>query len=121
MLGTTVTGANPTWNQAASSNDSVQLNNAHYLQFFAFTDGVNARSVVVVNLSRSVALPVTFSGANAPVGQVSIGQLTSANLTDSNEAEENVAITNTTSTAFVPSAAVSLPPFSVTVFRWQTK
>ena len=118
MLGTTLTGANPTWNQGLSANDSIQLNNAHYLQTFAFTDGAKSRSVVVVNLSRSSALPVTFSGANAPAGNVTISQLTSTNLTDSNESSATVATTSKSAVAFLPSVPYSLPPFSVTVFTW---
>ncbi len=57
---------------------------AHYLQSFAFTNGTQ-HSVVVMNLSRSGSLPVTFSGANAPTGDVLISQLTSTNITDNNE------------------------------------
>jgi len=119
MLGTALTGANPTWNQPLSTNDSVVLTGAHELQSFAFTDGASNRSLVVVNLSRSAALPVTFSGANAPVGTVAIRQLTSANLTDTNEAANNVSTTNTSVTSFQGSTAYSLPPFSLTVFTWQ--
>jgi len=120
MLATTLTGANPTWNQPLSTNDNVQLANAHELQTFAFTDGVNNHSLVLVNLSRSTALPVTFTGANAPTGTVAVGLLTSANLTDSNEASDVVNITNTSITSFQPALPYSLPPFSLTVFTWQT-
>jgi hypothetical protein len=119
MLGTTLTGVNPTWDQASSSNDNIQLTVAHELQTFAFSDGLNQRSLVVVNLSRAGALPVTFSGANAPVGTVAVGQLTSANLTDSNETGSNVAVTQTSVSDFQGATAYSLPPFSVTVFTWQ--
>ncbi len=119
MIATTVTGANPTWNQPLSTNDNVQLNGAHQLQSFAFTDGANHRSVVLVNLSRTSALPVTFSDVNAPAGTVTITELTSANLTDSNEAGDVVAPTKTTATGFNPATPYSLPPFSVTVFQWQ--
>jgi alpha-L-arabinofuranosidase len=119
MLGTTVSGANPTWSQPLSTNDSVQLNTAHELQSFAFTDGAHSRSLVVVNLSRTTARPVTFSGANAPSGTVTVSQLTSANLTDTNEAASTVATTSNTVNNFQPASAYSLPPFSVTVFAWQ--
>ncbi len=88
MLTTTVSGTNPTWNQPQSTNDSITLAAAHYLQTFAFTDGTHY-SVVVFNLSRSGALPVTFSGTNAPTGNVLISQLTSANPTDNNESQTN--------------------------------
>jgi alpha-L-arabinofuranosidase len=119
MLGTVLSGANPTWNQPLSTNDSVQLTAAHELQSFAFTDGAHSRSVVVINLSRTAALPVTFSGANAPSGTVNISQLTSTNLTDTNEAASTVATTSNTVNNFPPATAYSLPPFSVTVFTWQ--
>jgi len=120
MLATTLTGANPTWNQPLSTNDNIQLATAHELQTFAFTDGANNHSLAIINLSRSTALPVTFTGANAPTGTVAVGQLTSANLTDSNETSNTVSITNTSLTSFQPSTPYSLPPFSLTVFTWQT-
>jgi hypothetical protein len=120
MLATTVSGANPTWNQPLSTNDSIQLANAHYLQSFAFSDGTQ-NSVVVFNLSRSGSLQVTFSGANAPSGSVTISQLTSTNPTDNNEG----LFTNTPVVAgptqsnvsnFNPATPYSLPPYSMTVF-----
>ena len=120
MLAATLSGANPTWNQPLSSNDSVQLNGAHELQTFAFTDGGKNRSLIMINLSRTSPLPVTFSGANAPSGKVAVGQLTSANITDTNETTGNVNIANSTLTNFQPTTQYSLPPFSLTVFTWQT-
>ena len=48
MLHVSVRGANPTWNQAQSKNDNVQLENAHVLQTFAFKNG-NERSLIVLN------------------------------------------------------------------------
>jgi hypothetical protein len=125
MLATTVTGDNPTWNQAQSTNDSIQLANAHYLQSFAFTDGTHY-SVVVFNLSRSGSLPVTFSGANAPTGSVLISQLTSVNPTDNNEGLTNstpvVSGPKQTSVAnFNPATPYSLPPYSMTVFLWPSE
>jgi hypothetical protein len=122
MLATTVSGANPTWTQPLSTNDSIQLNNAHYLQSFAFTNGTQ-HSVVVFNLSRSGSLPVTFSGANAPSGSVLINQLTSAKPTDNNEGifTNNPAVagpTQTSASNFNPATLYSLPPYSMTVFVW---
>jgi len=120
MLATTLTGANPTWNQPLSTNDNIQLPTAHDLQTFAFTDGANNHSLAIINLSRSTALPITFTGINAPAGTVAVGQLTSANLTDSNETTNTVSITNNSLTSFQPSTPYLLPPFSLTVFTWQT-
>jgi len=119
MLGTVLSGANPTWNQPLSTNDSVQLIGAHYLQTFAFTDGASHRSLIVINLSRTASMPVTFSGANAPTGTVAVSQLTSANLTDTNEIRSTVAIKRQTVNSFQPTASYSLAPFSMTVFQWQ--
>ena len=125
MLTTTVSGTNPTWNQPQSTNDSIQLATAHYLQTFAFTDGTHY-SVVVFNLSRSGALPITFSGTNAPTGNVLISQLTSANPTDNNEAQTNstavVSAPKQTPVAnFNPATPYSLPPYSMTVFLWPSE
>ena len=125
MLTVTVSGANPTWNQALSTNDSIQLANAHYLQSFAFTDGTHY-SVVVFNLSRSGSLPVTFSGTNAPSGNVLISQLTSTNPTDNNEGlfTSTPVVsgpTQTTVTNFNPATSYSLPPYSMTVFLWPSE
>ena len=122
MLATTISGANPTWNQPLSSNDSIQLASAHYLQSFAFTDGSHY-NVVVFNLSRSGSLPVTFSGSNAPSGNVVISRLTSANPTDNNEGlfTNNPVVTGPTRTNvgnFNPATPYSLPPYSMTVFSW---
>ncbi len=124
MLATTVTGANPTWNQPLSANDNltpIQLANAHYLQPFAFTDGTQ-KSVIVFNLSRNASLPVTFSGSNAPTGDVLISQLTSANITDNNEGltSDNPVVvpTHTNVNNFNPATPYSLPPYSMTVFLW---
>jgi Bacterial Ig-like domain (group 3) len=122
MLATTVSGANPTWNQPLSTNDSIQLANAHYLQSFAFTNGTQ-KSVVVFNLSRSGSQPVTFSGTNAPSGNVVISQLTSINPTDNNEGlfTDNPVVAGPTQSNvsnFNPVTPYSLPPYSMTVFSW---
>jgi len=121
MLATTLSGANPTWNQPQSVNGSlpVVLPVAHELQTYAFTDGGHNRSLVVFNLSRTSALPVTFSDVNAPSGTVTVTQLTSANPTDNNESSAVVSPTTTTLTNFPPATPYNLPPFSMTVFTWQ--
>ena len=117
LLETIQTGANPTWNQPTNNNTKIATPKAHYLQSFAFSDGSN-NGVIVFNLHRTSALPVTFSGANAPKGTVKIGQLTSRNPTDNNEQNNVVANTNTTVNNFDPKKNFSLPPFSMTVFTW---
>jgi hypothetical protein len=120
MLATTVSGANPTWNQPLSTNDSIQLASAHDLQSFAFTNGTQ-NSVVIFNLSRTGSLPITFSGSNAPSGNVVISQLTSTNPTDNNEGlfTGNPVVAGPTQTNvsnFNPATPYSLPPYSMTVF-----
>ncbi len=117
LLETIQTGTNPTWNQPTNANTNIATPNAHYLQSFAFADG-GSKSVIVFNLHRTSALPVTFSGANAPKGAVKIGELTAKNLTDTNEQNNVVAATNTTMSGFDPTKGYSLPPFSMTVFTW---
>jgi hypothetical protein len=97
----------------------VQLNGAHDLQSFAFSNGAS-RSLIIFNLQLSSALPVTFSGANAPQGSVTIQRLTSANPTDTNETSAIVAPTTSTAASFNPATPLSLPPDSMTVLTWQT-
>jgi hypothetical protein len=116
MLQTSQTGANPTWNQPLSS-DGVVFNGAHYLQSFAYLNGTTA-SVVLFNLNLTTALPVTFSGENAPTGTVQVTQITSANITDNNETSNVVQPTTQTLSSFNGSAGISLPPFSMTVLSW---
>ena len=113
MLQTVQTGANPTWNQPLSS-DNIVLNGAHYIQSFAFQNGSTV-GTIVFNLSQTTALPVTFSGANAPSGTVQVSQITSANITDNNETAENVQSTTKTVSGFNATTPLSLPPFSMTV------
>jgi alpha-L-arabinofuranosidase len=119
MLTTRLSGANPTWNQPLSTNDKISLDGAHIIQSFAFADD-KQHSLVVFNLSRDKAQPVTFSGPVAPTGTVEISQLTSKNITDNNEKSATVAPTNTTRNNFSASTPFSLPPFSMTVLRWTT-
>lgn len=116
LLQTTHTGANPTWNQPLVNG--VQMNGAHYLQSYAFSQGTN-RSVVIFNFNLTTALGVTFSDVNAPSGTVQMQQLTSTNVTDTNEVSNVVATTSQQLTNFNPASVLSLPPFSMTVLTWQ--
>jgi len=115
MLRTVHSGANPTWDQPLLN--TVQLTGAHYLQSFAFSSGSNY-SLVVFNLHRTAALPVTFSGTNAPSGTVQVTLLTSPNITDTNESAEVVSPVTSVVAGFDPTAAFSLPPYSMTVLSW---
>ena len=116
MLETKLTGANPTWRQTKSKNNDIEIDRAHYLQTFAFSDGVH-RSLIVFNLSRDRALPITVSGKAAPAASVEVSQLTSKQITDNNERSEAVVIRNT-SPQNIHTVPYSLPPFSMTVFKW---
>ncbi|MBS1799374.1 MAG: hypothetical protein JSS95_06065 [Acidobacteria bacterium] len=116
MLTTKVSGSNPTWRQKKSANAWIELEKAHYIQAFAFAEGTQ-RSVIVFNLSRTETLPITFSGTDSPNGPVQIGQLTSKNITDTNESQNNVRI-NESDATFAPGKSYQLPPFSMTVIRW---
>jgi hypothetical protein len=115
MLQTVQTGANPTWNQPLVQQ--VLLNNAHYLQSFAFNTG-NQYSLVLFNVNRTSALPVTFAGDNVPAGTVQSQVLTSANITDNNETSSVFAPVSSTLTSFNPTTPMSLPPYSMTVLTW---
>ncbi len=115
MLQTTHSGANPVWDQPLAN--TVQLNGAHYLQSFAFANG-SQRSLVLFNLHRSSALPVTFSGPNAPSGTVQVQQLSATNPTDNNETASVVSPSSNTVANFSPSSTISLPPNSMTTLSW---
>ena len=121
MIATTQTGADPTWNEV-SVNDTANpiiIKGAHYIQSFAFVNGTES-SLILFNLNLTSALPVTFTGTNAPSGLVQVGTLNSANLTDTNEAGSKVAITNSTISGFNPASTINLPAHSMTVYTWST-
>jgi hypothetical protein len=115
MLQTVQSGANPTWTQPITAG--VQLKGGNLLQSFAFDNGTS-RSVVVINLSQTASLPVTFSGADAPAGTVQMTQITSPDITDNNETADVVAPATQTLSGFNATNALSLPPFSMTVLSW---
>jgi alpha-L-arabinofuranosidase len=113
MFATTQTGANPTWNQAFTTNDNFSLPNAHYIQSFAYSDGTT-QNLILLNLSRTSALPVNFAGLNAPLGAATISTLTAAAIDSTNESQSNVAITSTSAT-LAANTVLSLPAYSMTV------
>ena len=120
MLATHVAGRAHTWDQPVSPNDKVKLDQAQLIQTFAFVDGRH-HSLIMLNLSRTEAIPVTFAGPNKPYTSVEEIRVTAANITDSNEQSEKVSTRRKHMTAFDPSAPYSLPPYSMTVLRWDTK
>ncbi len=115
MVTTSHSGDDPTWAQPLVNNISVAA--AHHVQSYAFSNGAD-KSLIVFNLHRTDPLGVNFTGANAPAGTLARQLLTSANLTDTNESAQNVSITSSTLTNFDPSASYTLPPFSMTLFKW---
>jgi hypothetical protein len=130
MIETVLSGANPTWDQPQSPNAETKLTaGAHLIQSFAFTDGKRC-NLVLFNLSRTNALPVTLSGPAAPVHvsspqtnhpghpAIQVSRLTSSNISDSNEFAQKVDIKHETLQDFDPTAPYSLPPFSMTVLSW---
>jgi len=117
MLQTRLAGANPTWDQRVSANGNIQLSKAHDLQTFAFASGAQ-RSLIVLNLSRAEALPVTFSGDGAPSGEVSVSRLGADRITDSNELVSKVAVAESKIANFKGEMPYHVPAFSMTVFRW---
>lgn len=122
MLQTTLSGANPTWDQPLSRNDKVELRGAHELQVFAFADG-DRRSLIVLNLSRTQAHTVQLAAASAPGASdstVEQTQIAPAHLSDGNELEATVRPVTTTLPAGGARAPLSLPPGSMTVLRWKT-
>ena len=116
-LVTRLTGANPTWDQPASANDAIPASKPHLLQAFAFGEG-NDRSLILLNLSRTTALPVTLSGSESPGTQVSESRLTAPAITDNNEAGSHVAISRQRLSHFAAGKPYLLPPFSLTVLEW---
>ena len=119
LLTTTISGANPTWDQPLSTNDNIELSGAHQLQVFAFSDGAQKRSLIAFNLNRTQTIAVKASGAGAPPdGPITISVLNSANLTDTNEVEANVAIQSWTVSGYPPGTVAYLPPHSMVVLTW---
>jgi len=119
MLTTHVTGPAPTWNQPLSQNDKIKLDHAQLIQSFAFAEG-SRHSLILLNLSRTESIPVTFAGPNKPSTTVEESRVTAANITDSNETTQLVSIHRQHIAAFDPNAPYRLPPFSLTVLRWDT-
>jgi hypothetical protein len=112
LVQATQSGDNPTWNQPLVN--TIQYNNAHFIQSFAFVNG-NHRAVIVFNLHRTSNLDVNFTGLYAPSGPVTMRRLSANAITDTNEIAENVTIQTTNFSSFDPSQPLTLPPFSMTV------
>jgi alpha-L-arabinofuranosidase len=113
MLGTSITGSDPTWDQPLSANDKIQLGRVHELQSFAFADTAST-TMILLNLSRTTARSVSLAGQCAPQGKVTVQTLTSANITDTNELDDKVKTTSREQDGVVPGTVFSLPPFSMT-------
>jgi hypothetical protein len=114
LMTTVHTGYNPVWNQPQMNG--VQLDGAHYLQSFAFRQG-GQWSLILLNLQRNSALPVTFRGM-APTGNVTMKRLTSGDITDNNESAVKIQVTTQQLVRFDPYVPFTLPPYSLTVLQW---
>ena len=114
LMTTVQTGYNPVWNQPQMNG--VQLDGAHYLQSFAFRQG-GQWSLILLNLQRNSALPVTFRGM-APTGNVTMKRLTSGDITDNNESAAKIQVTTQQLVRFDPYVPFTLPPYSLTVLQW---
>jgi hypothetical protein len=114
LLRTVHSGADPSWDQPKVNN--IELRGAKYIHSYAFAQA-NVRSLILVNLHRTQALPVNFSG-QAPQGRVLIRQIAPSAITDNNETANNVAISTQEAAQFNANATLSLPPFSMTVLSW---
>ena len=119
MLATHVSGPAHTWNQPLSQNDKIKLDGAQLVQSFAFSAG-SRHSMILLNLSRSESIPVSFAGSNKPSGIVDESRVSAEHIEDSNEMTEHVAIHRKRLTAFQSNAPYPLPPYSMTVLRWDT-
>src|ERR1019366_517593 len=118
MLATHVIGPAHTWDQPLSANDKVKLDHTQLIQTFAFAEGTH-HSLILLNLSRSETIPVTFSGAATPLNSVEESRVAAANITDSNEQSEKVSIHRQHLPAFNAGTPYRLPPYSMTVLRWE--
>lgn len=114
LVETVHSGDDPTWNQPLVN--TIQYPNAHYLRSYAFANG-GSRSLIVFNVHRTSSLEITLAGIGAPPAGVVLERLTAPAITDTNEAGVRVLVTSEN----LPSArTLTLPPFSMTVLRWQT-
>jgi hypothetical protein len=117
MLATHVSGPDHTWNQPLSQNDKIKLDHAQLIQSFAFVEG-SRHSLILLNLSRTETIPVTFAGVNKPSGALEESRATAAMIENSNEKSALVSIQRKHLTGFQSAAPYQLPPFSMTVLRW---
>ena len=114
----TVQTGTPCYNQGL--DNQVAFSNACYIQSFAFSNSTSSKTLILVNTSLTTTLPVTFSGANAPVNgsTVSQVQLSNASITANNETTANVVPVTSSLTSFNPTTGISLPPFSLTTLTY---
>ena len=112
LVQTIQTGDDPHWDQPLTNR--IEMNNVPYVQSFAFISG-NRRSLILFNLHRTSDLQVTFDGANAPSGPVTMRRLSAIAITETNENAENAVIQTSSFDSFDPAQPLTLPAFSMTV------
>ena len=118
MLQTSISGANPAWDQPLSKNDKIELRGAHEIQTFAFADG-DQRSLIVLNLSRTQTRTVQIAASSAPTTAVEETVLAAQHLSDGNELAETVRPVTATLPSGRGATPLTLPPGSMTVLRWK--
>jgi hypothetical protein len=112
MLRTEHSGSDPVWQQAKMNG--VELDRAHYIHSFAFRDG-SKRSLVLFNLHRTLALPVSIEGDLAPTGDVLLQMLSAESPAANNERTEAVKISSRQLAGFHSGDVLRLPPSSLTI------
>lgn len=115
MVKTIQSGVNPTWDQPMLN--TVRIQGAHHIQSYAFASASNY-SLLIFNLHRNSALPVTLGGPATPSGTVARSELSAGSVTDTNESSEMVRITRQVIQNFDPTTPLILPPYSMTLFTW---
>ncbi len=117
--------SNPVYNLPVNNNGVRAISNVPVLHSFAFEQG-NERCMVIVNTDVYSAHTIMFSGANAPGNDVTTYQFAPSSLASTNQAiagsddgSLEATMWNTTTPSVNVSAGYSLPPHSVTAFKWE--
>ena len=126
MIETRHGGADPKWDFPGTLKPKgrqyariIKLDAIPRIYSYAFRSD-KERSVVLINLHETGALPVKLALGPVPT-RATMLRLTSANITDSNEKREVVKLVERQIADFADGYATTLPPFSLTVLTWRTE
>jgi len=126
MIETRHGGADPTWDFPGTPKPEgrqyariIKLDAIPRIYSYAFRSD-KQRSLVLINLHETDALPVRLSLGTVPT-RAKILRLTSANIADNNEEREVVKLVEQQLADFADGYAATLPPFSLTVLTWRTQ